>query len=95
MKSYRKELFFNLPTRRGLRNITADVQSAIDESGVREGLCPICGADRNKVSCTCLEDAQSDRAPAGTERPEDGRFAGEVTNPFSALKAMINSDEEV
>ena len=39
MKSYRKELFFNLPTRRGLRNITADVQSAIDESGVREGLC--------------------------------------------------------
>ena len=39
MKSYRKELFFNLPTRRGLHNITADVQSAIDESGVREGLC--------------------------------------------------------
>ena len=39
MKCYRKELFFNLPTRRGLRNITREVQSAIDESGVREGLC--------------------------------------------------------
>ena len=39
MKSYRKALFFNLPTRRGLRNITREVQSAIDESGVREGLC--------------------------------------------------------
>ncbi len=39
MKSYRKELFFNLPTRRGLRNITREVQSAIDESSVREGLC--------------------------------------------------------
>ena len=39
MKSYRRELFFNLPTRRGLRNITREVQSAIDESGVREGLC--------------------------------------------------------
>ena len=39
MKSYRKELFFNLPTRRGLRNITRDVQAAVDESGVREGLC--------------------------------------------------------
>ncbi|HIV29599.1 MAG TPA: YjbQ family protein [Candidatus Pullichristensenella excrementipullorum] len=39
MKSYRKELFFNLPTRRGLHNITREVQSAIDESGVREGLC--------------------------------------------------------
>ena len=39
MKSYRKELFFNLPTRRGLRNITREVQTAVDESGVREGLC--------------------------------------------------------
>ena len=39
MKSYRNELFFNLPTRRGLRNITREVQAAIDESGVREGLC--------------------------------------------------------
>ena len=39
MKSYRKELFFNLPTRRGLRNITREVQAAIDESGVCEGLC--------------------------------------------------------
>ena len=39
MKTYRKELFFNLPTRRGLRNITREVQAAIDESGVREGLC--------------------------------------------------------
>ena len=36
MKSYRKELFFNLPTRRGLRNITREVQAAVDESGVRE-----------------------------------------------------------
>lgn len=38
MKSYRKELFFNIPKRRGLVNITRDVQKAIDESGVREGL---------------------------------------------------------
>jgi secondary thiamine-phosphate synthase enzyme len=38
MKSYRKELSFHLPTRRGLVNITNDVQQAIDESGVKEGL---------------------------------------------------------
>lgn len=38
MKSYRKELFFHLPTRRGLVNITDDVQQAITESGIREGL---------------------------------------------------------
>lgn len=38
MKSYRKELFFNIPKRRGLVNITSDVQKAINESGVKEGL---------------------------------------------------------
>lgn len=38
MKSYRRELHFNLPTRRGLVNITNQVQDAITGSGVREGL---------------------------------------------------------
>lgn len=38
MKSYRKELYFNLPMRRGLVNITSMVQQAIVESGVKEGL---------------------------------------------------------
>ena len=38
MKSYRKVLHFQLPTRRGLENITRKVQQAVDESGVSEGL---------------------------------------------------------
>ena len=38
MKSFRKELHFNLPTRRGLVNITQKVQEAVIDSGVREGL---------------------------------------------------------
>ena len=38
MISYRKEMFFNIPKRRGLVNITRDVQEAINESGVKEGL---------------------------------------------------------
>lgn len=38
MKSYRKELNFNLPSRRAYLNITAQVQACIDESGVKEGL---------------------------------------------------------
>lgn len=38
MKSYRKELWFNVPKRRGLVNITREVQAAIDESSVKEGL---------------------------------------------------------
>lgn len=39
MKSYRKELWFELPQRRGLVNITANVAECLRESGVREGLC--------------------------------------------------------
>jgi secondary thiamine-phosphate synthase enzyme len=39
MKSYRKELWFNLPQRRGLVNITPQVNECLRESGIREGLC--------------------------------------------------------
>ncbi|MEL3908921.1 MAG: secondary thiamine-phosphate synthase enzyme YjbQ [Treponemataceae bacterium] len=38
MKTFRKELSFNIPARRGLVNITAEVQKAINESGIKEGL---------------------------------------------------------
>jgi len=38
MKSYRKELFFKVPSRRGLVNITPEVEAALAESGIREGL---------------------------------------------------------
>ncbi len=38
MKSYRKELTFHLKSRRGLVNITRDVQNTINESGVKEGM---------------------------------------------------------
>ncbi|HTX91271.1 MAG TPA: secondary thiamine-phosphate synthase enzyme YjbQ [Anaerolineales bacterium] len=37
MKSYRKELWFNVPNRRGFVNITGEVEKALAESGVREG----------------------------------------------------------
>jgi secondary thiamine-phosphate synthase enzyme len=38
VKSYRKELWFNVPARRGFVNITPDVEEALRESGVQEGL---------------------------------------------------------
>ncbi len=38
MKSFRKELFFNIPSRRAYRNITQQVQQCIDESGIKEGM---------------------------------------------------------
>ena len=38
MKSYRKELWFNIPARRGFINITPEVEIAIRESGITDGL---------------------------------------------------------
>ncbi len=39
MKSYRRELWFDVPQRRAFINITPEVERALRESGVREGLC--------------------------------------------------------
>jgi len=39
VKSYRKELWFNLPSRRGFVNITSEVEKALIDSGIQEGLC--------------------------------------------------------
>jgi secondary thiamine-phosphate synthase enzyme len=39
MKSFRKELWFNLPSRRGFVNITPEVEACLRESGIKEGLC--------------------------------------------------------
>jgi len=39
MKSYRKELTYNTKSRRAFLNITPQVDAALKESGVREGLC--------------------------------------------------------
>ncbi len=38
MKSFRKELWFNVPSRRAFINITPQVDECLRESGVREGL---------------------------------------------------------
>ena len=38
MRSYRKELSFNVPARRGFINITSDVEGCLKDSGIQEGL---------------------------------------------------------
>jgi secondary thiamine-phosphate synthase enzyme len=38
MKSYRKELWFEVPTRRAFINITPKVEACLKESGIKEGL---------------------------------------------------------
>lgn len=39
MKSFRKELWLNVPARRGFVNITSQIQTCLLESGIQEGLC--------------------------------------------------------
>jgi len=39
MKSFRRTLEFRIPARMGFVNITPQVQAALKESGIREGLC--------------------------------------------------------
>lgn len=39
MKSYRRELWFNTQSRRAFINITGQIEEALHESGIKEGLC--------------------------------------------------------
>jgi len=39
MKSFRKELWFDIKSRRELINITPFVEQCVNESGIKEGLC--------------------------------------------------------
>ena len=39
MKTFRKELWMNVPSRRGFVNLTPEVEEAVRASGIREGLC--------------------------------------------------------
>ncbi len=41
MKSYKKELWFNVPERVDFTNVTNQVEEALHESGIKEGLCLI------------------------------------------------------
>lgn len=38
MRSYRKELWFNVPSRRAFINITPQIEDCLRESGIKEGL---------------------------------------------------------
>jgi thiamine phosphate synthase YjbQ (UPF0047 family) len=38
MKSYRKEIWLNIPQRPGFVNITPEIEKRLEESGIKEGL---------------------------------------------------------
>ncbi len=55
MKSFRKELWFDVPSRRGFLNITPQVEACLRESGIREGLCLV-NAMHITASCFVNDD---------------------------------------
>jgi len=42
VRSYRKELWFEVPTRRGFINITPQVEQCLRDSGIKDGLLLCC-----------------------------------------------------
>ena len=56
MKSYRKELWFETPTRRAFVNITSEIEQCLAESGIREGLL-LCNAMHITASVFINDDA--------------------------------------
>lgn len=65
MKSYRKELWFNIPSRREFINITPDVEQAVSESGITEGLALV------KPNTMPSNTSQGLRVPIPDENPYD------------------------
>ncbi len=61
MKSYRKELWFEVPSRRAFLNITRDVETCLRESGVQEGLALVNGCTSRRRSLLTM----SERAASG------------------------------
>lgn len=102
MKSYRKELHFHFPTRRGLRNITNDVQQAVMESGVRDGLVLVNAMNItasvfiNDDECGLHEDYEAWLERLAPEKPySQYRHNGFEDNADAHLKRTIMGREAV
>ena len=55
VKSYRKELWFNVKRRRELINITPEIEACLAKSGIKEGLCLV-NAMHITASCFIKDD---------------------------------------
>ena len=102
MKSFRKELVFNLPYRRQFVNITAEVEAALAESGIREGLL-LCNAMHITASVFINDDESGLHSDFETwleklapERPHDQyRHNGYEDNADAHLKRQVMGREVV
>ncbi len=76
MKSHTKYLWFNMKNRYEIINITDQVQGALDESKVKEGICLVKNENRylspikqsSNFFASTLSHGQSQVAPGGTPK---------------------------
>ena len=102
MKSFRKELVFNLPDRRQFVNITAEVEAALAESGIREGLL-LCNAMHITASVFIYDDESGLHSDFETwleklapEKPHDQyHHNGYEDNADAHLKRQVMGREVV
>ena len=66
MKSYRKELTLHTKARRAYVNITPQVEAALAESGIREGLCLVNAM--NITASVFINDNRHRKIPARAAR---------------------------
>ena len=102
MKSFRKELVMNLPRRRMFVNITPQVEEALAESGIREGLV-LCNAMHitasvfiNDDECGLHSDFEAFLERLAPEKPyEQYHHNGFEDNADAHLKRQIMGREVV
>ena len=102
MKSFRTDRVFNLPYRRQFVNITAEVEAALAESGIREGLL-LCNAMHITASVFINDDESGLHSDFETwleklapEKPHDQyRHNGYEDNADAHLKRQVMGREVV
>ena len=102
MKSFRKELVFNLPYRRQFVNNTAEISPALAESGIREGLL-LCNAMHITASVFINDDESGLHSDFETwleklapEKPHDQyHHNGYEDNADALLKRQVMGREVV
>ena len=87
MKSYRKELCFNLPYRRGFLNITPEVEAALKESGIREGLV-LCNAMHITASVFINDDESGLHADFERWLERLARRSPTISMPTTGMRTM-------
>jgi thiamine phosphate synthase YjbQ (UPF0047 family) len=85
MKSVRKELWFNVPRRRQFINITPEVETAVRDSGIREGLCLV-----NAMHGTARCPLPTTRAASITiSKPHSEKLAPEKPRPWNSKASVV------